>query len=92
MNIEKADILLSRHAELRCQQRGIPEIGLELVQRFGVCQPAGKGAVSYSFDKAAWRRVEAYVGSWPLKTMDRLKRLYVVVSDTGSVVTAAYKS
>lgn len=81
----------SQHAAVRCQQRAIPEVGIELVQRFGACRPAGGGTLSYSFDKAAWRKVEAYLGPWPLKTMDRLRRLYVVVADTGAVVTAAYR-
>ena len=92
MNIEKSVGQETYHASLRCQQRSIPEIGLDLVQKFGVCRPVGQGAVSYSFDKASWRRVESYVGSWPLKTMDRLRRLYVVVSDSGALITAAYKS
>lgn len=81
----------SHHAAQRCQQRAIPEVGIELVQRFGVSRPAGDGALSYSFDKAAWRKVQAYLGPWPLKTMDRLKRLYIIVADTGTIVTAAYR-
>jgi hypothetical protein len=81
----------TRHAQRRCKDRGIPEIGIELVQQFGVSRPAGHGAQSYSFDKSGWKNLESYVGHWQLKTMDRLKKLYIVVSDSGEIITAAFR-
>jgi hypothetical protein len=47
--------------------------------------------VSYSFDKRAWREIERFVGAWPLKKMEQLKRVYMVMSDEGAVITLAYR-
>lgn len=81
----------TRHAQRRCKDRGIPNIGIELVQQFGVSRPAGGGAQSFSFDKSGWKRLESYVGHWQLKAMDKLKRLYVVVSESGDIITVAFR-
>ncbi len=82
---------MTRHAEQRAVDRGVPEIARWLLLEFTSPQRAGKGAVSYSFDKRAWRDVERFFGTWPLKKMDQLKRVYMVMSDDGTIITLAYR-
>lgn len=83
--------VITTHAHNRARSRGIPEVARHLLFEFGVRQRAGAGAESYSFDKKAWREVERFFGSWPLKKMDQLKRTYMIVADGGAVVTVAYR-
>lgn len=71
--------------------RSIPEIAIRLLRECGSPQRAGKGAVSYSFDKRGWREVERILGPWPLKNMSQLKRVYIVENDDGVLITAAYR-
>lgn len=85
------DEILTDHAKLRAKDRGIPEIARHLLFEFGVRKRAGAGVESYSFDKKSWREVERYFGQWPLKKMDQLKRTYMIVADSGAVVTVAFR-
>ncbi len=82
---------LSQHAAERAHERSIPEVARWLLLEFGTRCRAGNGAESYSFDKKAWREVERFFGTWPLKKMYQLKRTYMVVSDNGAAVTIAYR-
>ena len=86
-----AALQMTKHAEQRAVDRSIPEVARRLLLDFASPQRAGKGAVSYSFDKKAWREVERFLGTWPLKKMDQLKRVYMVMSDDGAVITLAYR-
>ncbi len=53
---------ITQHASKRVRQRGIPPILLNLLLDFGKSEPAGDGAAKIYFDKAARRRVKAYLG------------------------------
>lgn len=79
---------LTKHASSRLQQRGIPPIVVDLLQRYGAVERAGKGAVTYYFDKSSRRKVMAYAG--PLgRALEEFLDYYAVVADDGSVITAA---
>jgi hypothetical protein len=80
----------SNHAEKRARQRCVPEIALILLDQFGAREPAGSGAERVYFDKKAWKKVERAFGSWPLKKMEQLRRVYTIVAD-GTIVTIAYQ-
>lgn len=82
---------LSAHAELRSQQRSIPEIGIWLLRDFGRREHAGDGSSKYSFDKKAWKEVERFMGSWHISKMDQLRKAYIIVSSEDRVITAAYR-
>lgn len=82
---------MTKHAERRMLDRSIPNIARHLLLNFGSCKPAGKGAVRYSFDNATWRDIEREFGTWPLKKMEQLRRVYMVMGDDGSVITLAYR-
>lgn len=82
---------MTDHASRRAKDRSIPEVACRLLEEFGVRRPAGGGAESLSFDKKAWREVERFLGPWPLKKMDQLKRIYMVVGSDGVLITLAYR-
>jgi hypothetical protein len=81
----------TRHAAQRMIDRSIPEIAIRLLRECGTAHRAGRGTVSYSFDKRGWREVERILGPWPLKNMTQLKRVYIVENDDGLLITAAYR-
>ncbi len=41
--------------------------------------------------KKGWREVKRFFGAWPLKKMEQLKRIYMVLAADGTVVTVAYR-
>ncbi len=84
-------IPLTAHAKRRTLERSIPEIGHLLLREYGARRPAGGGAELISWDKRSWKDVERVCGVWPLKKMDQLRRLYMVLSSDGSAITVAYK-
>ena len=52
----------SRHAQVRSQQRAIPEMMIDLLLQFGCSERASPGACKMFFDKASRRWVNAYAG------------------------------
>jgi hypothetical protein len=82
---------LSAHAERRTQDRSIPEIGHLLLREYGARRPAGGGTESIYWDKRSWKEVERVCGVWPLKKMDQLRRLYMIISADGVARTVAYR-
>ena len=84
MNISMTD-----HASKRAQQRCIPPIILGLLMDFGKRESAGVGASKMYFDKAARRRVKAYVG--PIaRQIDEFMNVYAVIGSDGQIITAAH--
>ena len=82
---------MTDHATDRARDRCIPEIACWLLQEFGARRRAGAGAESYYFDKKAWRETERFFGTWQLSQMEKLRRVYMVISDSGAVITLAYR-
>ena len=82
--------MLTRHAQVRSQQRAIPELVLDLLLQFGANENAGDGVSRMFFDKAARRRVHAYAGSLaPL--LDEHLDLYAVVAPDSTVITVGHR-
>ena len=88
----RGDIVSTRHAMQRRQQRSIPQVGVDALIACGSRTPAGGGTWRLAFDKVAWRRAEAYFGSWPLKSMERLKDLFAIVTDADVIITVGYRN
>lgn len=84
-------LYMTRHAKQRSLDRSIPNITRHLLLSFGSCKPAAKSEVRYSFDKQSWKDLEREFGTWPLKKMEQLRRVYMIVGDDGSVITLTYK-
>lgn len=81
--------VLTRHAQVRQQQRAIPQAVVDGLLQFGECRPAGRGADSFYFTKPSWRRFQAYLGS-TAAAFERYRDVYVIAAD-GVVVTTAYR-
>lgn len=84
---------LSRHAQERLQQRAIPLIIVDLLERFGSSMACGDGVERLFFDKAAIRRVRSHLGGdRGLKLIERWLGIYAVLGHDGHVVTVAHQS
>lgn len=79
--------MTSNHAKKRQQQRGIPNLVIEWLQRFGREQHDGRGAITYYFDRRSRRYLERDVGREPVRRMHEFLNSYAVISTTGDVVT-----
>jgi hypothetical protein len=75
----------STHATVRCQQRGIPPIVVDLLLQFGHRQHDHAGAEIVYFDRRSRKRIESYVGGLISKLSEHLDS-YAVVAD-GMVIT-----
>jgi hypothetical protein len=82
---------VTRHARARMQQRGIGPEALECLLEFGreAFDHRGHAVVLY-FDKKARRRLaRAEPGR---KDLERLSRMYAVLSGGGAVITVGHRS
>ena len=80
--------MYTRHAETRCQQRGIRGEVVETLLDFGRCRTR-HGAEVYFMDRAARERARTVLGRRRYSQVaDRLDA-YVVVGEDGQVITAA---
>lgn len=82
---------LTVHARERLQQRAIPPLLVELLERFGSSIRCG-GADKLFFDKAAKRRLKDYLGGTRgLRAIEPWLGVYMILGDDGLVVTAAHQ-
>ena len=83
---------LSKHANARFQQRSIPPFMVELLEKFGTSK-RGIGCEKLYFDKNGRKKIKAYVGGDRfLKSIEKWLRVYLVVSDDGSIITVGHMS
>jgi hypothetical protein len=81
---------MTRHGQLRSQQRCIPHIVIDLLLQFGASERAGDGATKRFFDKRSRRKLHAYAG--PLAPLlDQHLNVYAVVSSDDRVITVAHR-
>lgn len=82
---------MTKHADLRRQQRAIPPLLLDILLQFGTNKPSGDGTTKVFFDKTARRRVNTYAGPLAGMLQEHLD-LYAVVSSDNKVVTVAHRA
>ena len=82
---------LSRHAQIRCQQRGISPLICEWLQDYGSTVQT-HGATKRYFDRAARRRLAAAVGAQVVDRMSPLLNAYLVESVDETVITAGHRT
>lgn len=73
------------HATVRCQQRGIPPLVVDLLLKFGHREHDHRGAEIVYFDRRSKKRIESYAGGLISKLSEHLDS-YAVVAD-GEVIT-----
>lgn len=75
----------TNHASVRCQQRGIPPLVIDLLFKFGCHEHDHSGAEIFYFDQRSRKRIERYVGGIIGKLSEHLDSYAVVAS--GEIVT-----
>lgn len=85
----KPDHRKSTHARIRMQQRSIPADVVELLIAVGDEFPAGRGCSKLRFTDRNWSEALQFSGERESR-LERYRNTYVVVSNTGDVVTAAH--
>lgn len=79
----------TKHARVRMQQRGIPELLVDLLQRFGV-RHWSAGATLLYFDKRARRKADSYTGGM-LSRAGKWSNAYLVMGSDGSIITVGHR-
>ena len=82
--------MYTRHAQVRCQQRGIPPEAVETILSYGNAR-RHDGADVYYLDKRARSRAEAALGRPRYRRIEKALDSYLVLSDDGSLITAAHR-
>jgi hypothetical protein len=82
-------LALSTHARVRMQQRGISPEALELLFELGQVSSAAGGRQLVFLERAA--RPELGRRAKRIREGDRLKRLYAVTDERGTVVTVGHR-
>ncbi len=82
---------LTKHAQARCQQRGISPMEIDLLIQFGATEKSHDGTVKHFWNKVSRRRLEAYTGRRASKSDNRLN-WFVVVGWGGVVVTTGHRT
>ncbi|MBZ0330999.1 DUF4258 domain-containing protein [Halomonas sp. ANAO-440] len=80
----------SDHAQKRLQQRGITDLEVELILMYGSEIHQGDGCVYSRIDRDAFKRLERDLKRVHQK-IDSLRRKFVVISDTSTVVTTGHE-
>jgi len=81
---------ITSHAEARAQQRAIPPLILDWLDRYGVRERAGAGAEIAYFDKNSRRALERDVGRTVVARLGDLLDAYAVV-DGNTVITVGHR-
>lgn len=83
----------TRHADTRAQQRGIPPLMDEFLDRYGAEQYDGHGAVVVYLNKASIRRMERDLGRRPVSRLSEWFDVYKVraISD-GMTITTGHRT
>lgn len=84
-------MILTNHAETRIRQRSIPPVVIDMLMDYGSSLRC-EGADRIFMDKAAKRRAKRSLPDADLAVLERWGRVYIVLSDNGSVVTAAHRT
>lgn len=79
---------MTEHATIRQQQRGIPQIVVDLLIEYGAQAHAGTSVTTHYFDKAARKRLQVYAGCLS-GLFEEYLNYYAIVADDGSVITVA---
>ena len=81
----------TRHAEVRQQQRGIPDVAIDLLMRFGVREKAPGGASKVSFDRRGWKRVLKYFGPWPPNKLGQFRKAQLILNESDVLITIQFQ-
>ncbi|MDT8413683.1 MAG: hypothetical protein RQ875_14565 [Vicingaceae bacterium] len=81
---------MTYHAEIRCQQRGIPPLILQWLDLYGEEQYDGRGATIRYFSRSSQKAMEKDFGRSPIKKLSEFLNAYKIESHDGTVITAGH--
>jgi hypothetical protein len=84
-------ISMSRHAEIRSQQRSIPPLIVDWLVQFGAETYDGRGAMVRHFDRPSLRQLEKHVGRSVVSRLSELLDAYVVTDSDGTIITVGHR-
>ena len=87
--MEPPPLKLSRHAEQRMRQRGIPLVAIETIVRFGTARYSA-GAKSYAMNQRGRDRARLVMGEDQFSLVADRLNCYVVVKDS-MVITIGHR-
>ncbi|MCA9231978.1 MAG: hypothetical protein KDA57_15120 [Planctomycetales bacterium] len=79
------------HSEIRQQQRCIPPLILDLLDRFGTEVPAADGAVRLVIDHKARKKLERHCGRHFVRENSRYFNAYLVIGRHGHTITSGWR-
>ena len=82
--------ILTHHARVRMQQRGIPAAAVDALLHYGAVRPAGGGRDIVFFDKRSRTRL-AREGVLAGAAADRACKSYAIVESNGAVITVGHR-
>lgn len=83
--------LLTRHASIRMQQRGITPDTVDALLAYGTREYDHRGAKVVYFDKQARSKMLAKVGVTEYKLIEAKLNAYAVLSDGGELITVGHR-
>lgn len=81
---------LTAHAVRRSRERSIPEFIIEALLDYGDRHPAPGNAERIVFGRRGWARFAKRLGR-EARHFERYRRVYLIVSNDGYVITAAWQ-
>ncbi len=84
-------IQLTKHADARMQQRGIPPLIMDWLTRYGASRHDHRGAEILYFDKHSRKILAKAVGAEVVRRLAGLLDTYAVVADGSLVITAGHR-
>jgi hypothetical protein len=82
----------TKHAKARAQQRGIPPLVNELLDRYGQEEHDGHGAITLYLSKSSIRNMERDWGHRPVSRLAEWFDVYKVRSADGSTITVGHRT
>jgi hypothetical protein len=82
---------LTRHAEKRVQQRGIPRVILAWLHEFGATEHSHDGLKRF-FDRTARKRMAKALGREVVDRMGDLLNCFLVETAEGLIITAGHRT
>ncbi len=86
------ELIMTSHAKVRSQQRGIPPSAIEVLMDYGAVKHDHQGAEILYFNKQAKARVRRECTDIPAPKIEQYLGIYAVVDAAGAVVTIGHRT
>ena len=80
------------HSEVRMQQRGIPELIVDLLINYGERKRAKKKCEVLFFNHSALKKLKKYLGKEFYSRIEQFKGAYLIQASNGEVITIGYRA